>query len=107
LLKNDCAAGEIIATRLFNCFAASDPDKLVRAGKGGYSVRSSSSASPLLTTAGNGPSENTATAASDVNMPLITSKVDKYAVQACRVRGGCPRSATLKIIVTLVPAEPP
>ena len=100
LLKKDCAAGEITATRLFSCLAASAPERLVRTGKGGYSDRSSSSASPLLTTAGNGPRENTATAASDVNMPLIISKVDKYAVQACRVRGGWPRSATRKIIVT-------
>src|SRR5438309_6948785 len=100
LLKSDCAAGEMTATRLLSCFEASLPDIVPFLGKRGYSDRSSSSASPLPTTEGNGPRENTTTTASDVRIPLMTSSVDKYAVHAWRVRGGCPRSATLRIIVT-------
>src|SRR5207245_11669050 len=88
LLKSDCAAGEMTATRLLSCFEASLPDIVPFLGKRGYSDRSSSSASPLPTTEGNGPRENTTTTASDVRIPLMTSSVDKYAVHAWRVRGG-------------------
>src|SRR5260370_37435558 len=100
LPKRDWPAGETTATRLFSCLEASLPDIVPFLGKCGYSDRSSSSASPLLTTEGNGPRENTTTTPSDVRIPLMINSVDRYAVQAWRVRGGCPRSATLRIIVT-------
>src|SRR6266436_5347749 len=100
LPKSDCAAGEMTATRLLSCLEASLPDIVPSLGKRGYSDRSSSSASPLLTTDGNGPREKTTTTANEVRIPLMTRSVDRYAVHAWRVRGGCPRSATLRIIVT-------
>src|SRR5260370_3016709 len=100
LPKSDWPAGEMTATRLFSCLEASPPVIVPSLGKRGYSDRSSSSAKPLLTTEGNGPRENTTTTPSDVRIPLMISSVDRYAVQAWRVRGGGPRIATLRIIVT-------
>src|SRR5260370_1133216 len=100
LPKSDWRAGEMTATRLFSCVEASAPVIVTFLGRRGYSARSSSAPSPLLTTEGNGPRENTTTTPNEVRIPLMINSVDRYAVQAWRVRGGCPRSATLRIIVT-------
>src|SRR5260370_12206570 len=101
LPKSDWPAGEMTATRLFSCLEASPPVIVPFLGKRGYSDRSSSSASPLLTTEGNVPRENTTTTPNEVSIPLMINSVDRYAVQASPFRRGCPPTPPLQILVTI------
>ncbi len=87
-------------TRGFSCAETSALLRSVDDGSVGNWFRSSSSGSPVLTSAGMGTKETSSTVPTVVRMPLTTRSVERNDTQAYFTRGGWLRNATRRITAT-------